>query len=113
MSNGTPTGATGPVNVRIEGDFANIPVLFADGAMSQAFGPGISKFYLYRSDFDPNLSLPNKNTPIVQIVMHAEGFARMIHFFQHRLRIMVDAGVISQQVVDQINRTEYPTTNVG
>jgi len=81
--------------------------------MSQAFGPGISKFYLYRNDFDPNLSAPAKNTPVVQIIMSAEGFAAMVHFLQHRLQMMIEAKAISQDALDRIKQTTYPPFHAG
>jgi hypothetical protein len=106
----TPQAGAPVAAVKIVPD---IPVIFADGAMSQAFGPGISKFYLYRTDFDPLLAEPNKNTPIVQIVMPAEGFAALVHFLQHRLRMMVEGKAISQEAVDRINQTKYPPPHAG
>jgi hypothetical protein len=109
MADETVSQAVAPARVKIVPD---IPVVFADGAMSQAFGPGISKFYLYRNDFDPNLS-GAENTPVAQIVMPAEGFAAMVHFLQHRLQVMIEAKVISQEAIDRITSTKYPTPHVG
>jgi hypothetical protein len=71
-----------PAAVRIVPD---IPVIFADGVMSQAFALGVSKFYLYRTDTAPNVLEGNTNVPVLQIVMTAQGFAAMLHFFEHRL----------------------------
>lgn len=85
-----------------------IPVIFSDGVRSQAHGPGISKFYLYRNDADPDAKLPQSFVTVAQIVMPAYGFARMVHFLQHRLDIMVRDGVISQAAIDEIRATKYP-----
>jgi len=45
--------------------------------------------------------------------MSAEGFAAMVHFFEHRLKIMIDANAISQESVDRINMTVYPDPRKG
>ena|ERR1700722_19805755 len=84
------------------------PVVFCDGVMSQSFAPGISKFYLFRTDASPDASEVNKNIPILQIVMSANGFATMLHFFNHRLKLMLRNGAISQEAVDEINKYVYP-----
>jgi hypothetical protein len=84
------------------------PVVFCDGVMSHSFAPGISKFYLYRTDASPDVSEGNKNIPVLQIVMSASGFAGMLHFFNHRLALMVRDGVISQEAVDEIKKHVYP-----
>jgi hypothetical protein len=83
------------------------PVVFCDGVMSQSFATGISKFYLFRTDASPDVSEGNKTVPILQIVMSANGFASMLHFFNHRLQLMVRDGAISQESVGQINKFVY------
>jgi hypothetical protein len=87
----------------------DIPVIFADGVISQSYIPGISKFYLYRTDIGPDVdaSQPPRNVPVVQVVMSARGFAGMLHFFHHRLKIMIRDGAISQDMVDSINSFVY------
>src|SRR5262245_9442289 len=101
---GSATVPAGIPNVKIVQD---IPVVFADGVMSQSYIAGIAKFYFYRTDSSPDLSGPNVNHPVVQVVMPAQGFAQMLHFFQHRLKTMIAEGAISQEVVDTINKTVY------
>ena len=90
----------------------DVPVLFADGVMSQAYAPGVSKFYLYRTDSAPDVtSHPAQNIPVLQVVMPARGFAALVHFFQHRLKLMIDEGAITKAEVDAINQTAYPNSS--
>jgi hypothetical protein len=93
-----------PQEVRIVQD---IPVVFADGVMSQSYIEGVSKFYLYRTDAAPIVTDGARNVPVVQVVMSAHGFAGMIHFFEHRLKMMIADGAISQASVDKIKETIY------
>jgi hypothetical protein len=90
--------------VRIVSD---VPVVFSDGVMSHSFIEGVSKFYLYRTDSAPNVVEGATNVPVVQVIMSAQGFAGMLHFFQHRLQLMIDGGAISQATVDRIKETVY------
>jgi hypothetical protein len=94
-----------PVSVRIVPD---IPTVFADGIVSQSYIAGVSKFYFFRTDSDPDVTKPAKNTVIAQIIMPAEGFAAMVHFLQHRLKMMIADKAISQEAVDRIDKTVYP-----
>ena len=97
--------ASAPIQaVRIVQD---IPVVFADGVMSQSYIHGVSKFYLGRTDSSADDTRGPQNVPVVQIVMSAQGFAGMLHFFQHRLKMMIRDGAISQDTVDQINSVVY------
>jgi hypothetical protein len=114
MSESTPSGQGGdpaaplqpggPVEVRIVPD---IPVVFSDGILSQSFAKGITKFYLFRTDIAPNVVGPLRTTVVGQVVMPADAFARTVHFFRHRLRLMIAAGAISQAEVDEIDKTVY------
>lgn len=99
-------------NVKVVPD---IPVFFADGVLSHAYAPGISKFYFYRTNSDPLLALPNRNVVVAQCIMQAEGFARTVHFFNYRLKLMVRDGAISQEAVDRIFAFSYdePTNPNG
>jgi len=99
--------ATPPQQVTAVRIVSDIPVVFTDGVMSHAFIEGVSKFYLYRTDTAPNVVEGTKNVPVVQVIMSAQGFAGMLHFFQHRLKLMIAAGAISQKTVNKINETVY------
>lgn len=94
------SGAPAPVipEVKISPD---IPVLFSDGALSQVYGPGIAKFYLGRFDADPHVLSTSKSIAVAQVIMPAEGFAAMMAFFEHRVKLMVKDGVLSQEFVDR------------
>lgn len=78
----------------------DIPTIFADGAISQSWGPGISKFYLGRLDADPAAKGDATSVTVAQIIMPAEGFVSMMAFFEHRVRMMVEQGIVSQETVD-------------
>jgi hypothetical protein len=109
MSNGEgpqPAAPAGIPTVKIAQD---VPVVFTDGVMSHAHGPGIAKFYLYRADPSPDALEPAKNIPIAQLIMTARGFAAMLHFLEHRLKIMIADGAISQAEVDRINQVVFET----
>jgi hypothetical protein len=100
----TDSGAIGTQAVRVVPD---IPVIFSDGVMSHSFVQGVAKFYLYRTDSSPNVVDGMQNVPVVQVIMSAQGFAGMLHFFQHRLRLMIQEGAISQEMVDKVNAVTY------
>jgi hypothetical protein len=78
----------------------DVPVIFADGVISQSWGPGISKFYLGRFDGDPEAKKEAISVPVVQMVMPAEGFVQMVAFFEHRLKAMIEKGIVSQDSID-------------
>ena len=84
--------ATAPT-VRVLPD---IPLLFADGVSVQSYAPGISKFYLIRADPDPS-GRDNKLTTVTQVVMPMEGFVQMWAFFEHRIKVMIKAGVVDKK----------------
>jgi hypothetical protein len=88
-----------PASVRI---VPEIPIFFADGIASHSFASGISKFYFYRTDSDALAPVDNVNVPVAQAVMSAEGFAKALHFLNHRLKLMIRAGAISQEAVDAV-----------
>ncbi|SRR6266496_1089086 len=77
-----------------------IPVIFSDGVKSQAFGSGISKFYLLRFDPDPEVQTPARETIIAQITMPSDAFVKMVAFFEHRLKIMVAEKAVTQESID-------------
>jgi hypothetical protein len=81
----------------------DLPLIFADGVLSQAWGANLSKFYLSRIDSDPQPGLGpgNKVVPLVQIVMPIDGFVQMVAFFEMRLRMMVNNKVITQDMIDK------------
>jgi hypothetical protein len=95
--------ASVPVNVTVPTVkiAPDIPVIFADGAISQNWSPGISKFYLGRIDPDPEALKEGTSNPVAQIIMPAEGFVQMITFFEHRLKAMVEQGIVSQATIDK------------
>ena len=79
----------------------DIPVIYADGAMSQNWGPGVTKFFLGRLDGDPEAKKDSSTSvTVAQIIMPADGFVQMVTFFEHRLKGMIEAGVVSQELVD-------------
>lgn len=85
------------------------PVVFADGVTSQSSGVGFSKFFFHRWDPDPEAKGPGKATQVLQMVMPTDGFLSMVMFFEHRIKIMVKEGSISQADVDK-KRAFYDNT---
>jgi hypothetical protein len=85
----------------------DIPVFFTDGVLSHSFAFGVSKFYFYRSDSDPYLAAPDQTVIVAQSVMSAAGFAKMVHFFNHRLKLMIEDGAISRELADNIAAFSY------
>ncbi|MGY4351248.1 phage tail protein X [Bradyrhizobium sp. GM7.3] len=85
----------------------DIPVFFADGVISHSYAPGISKFFFYRIDSDAFTTGPNQTVVVAQAVMAAEGFAKMVHFFNHRLQIMIRDGALSKEAAEAISSFDY------
>ena len=79
---------------------ADVPVVFVDGVLQHTTAPGIARFYLYRTDGNPQDPSQFINTPVIQIVMPATGFADMLAFFEHRAKIAVHRGDLDQKVLD-------------
>jgi hypothetical protein len=86
----------------------DVPVIFVDGVMQQSTGPGTARFFLYRIDADPLDPSKFRNTPVIQIVMPAVGFADMVAFFEHRILAMVKRGDLSEKVIEE-RRKHYST----
>jgi hypothetical protein len=103
------TATPGAQVVRIIPD---IPAVFSDGVLSHSFSHGVSKFYLFRTDTAPNVLEGTRNVPVVQVIMSAQGFAGMLHFFQHRLQLMIRDGAISQDMVNKINEVVYDDPHI-
>jgi hypothetical protein len=96
---GPPPQVAVPVNnIKV---LADIPVVFADAVASQAWTANLSKFYFSRTDSDPRAQAPNTEVYVAQIVMPNNGFVMAVAFLEHRMKMMVEAGVISQELVDK------------
>jgi hypothetical protein len=79
----------------------DIPVVFVDGVMQHVTAPGVSKFYLFRSDANPKDPTSFSNTAVLQVVIPPTGFVDMVAFFEHRLKAMIQRGDISQGIIDE------------
>jgi hypothetical protein len=97
----TPNTAAANAEPPIVKVVQDIPVVFVDGVTQHITAPGISKFYLYRSDANPKDPTSFSNLAVIQVIMPAIGFADMVAFFEHRLKVMVQRGDLSQAVVDE------------
>lgn len=80
---------------------SDIPTIFADGVVNQIMGPGISKFYFFRNDAILGTINTYQPVGVAQMVMPAYGFVDMVAFFEHRLKVMLNAGNITQAMVDE------------
>jgi hypothetical protein len=110
MTNDTGKAASPPAEaaVSVVRIVPEIPLLFADAVKSHAYGTGISKFYFVRTDADPDATRTPKEVVVAQIVMPTIGFAKMVHFLQHRLDVMLKEGGISQEALDEIRAVQHP-----
>lgn len=71
------------------------------GLRVKSYSAQISKIYLNRIDVDPNASGPPKVVQVVQLVMPNDSFIAMTAFFEHRLKVMVNAKAITQEAIDK------------
>jgi hypothetical protein len=96
-------GGPAPAEIPAAKVVQDLPVIFADGVLSQAWSANLSKFYLSRIDSDPQPGpgRENKLVPLVQIVMPIDGFIQMVAFFEMRLKMMVNSKVITQEMIDK------------
>jgi hypothetical protein len=75
------------------------PTVFADGAQSAAWGRGVVKCYLFRSDPNFRATGPAKDQAVAQLVVPYEGFAAMVIFFQQTLdRLVAEGGITAARV---------------
>ena len=104
----SPAQTSGPASVRIVTD---IPIVYADGIVNHVVGPGVCKFYLYRSDADPKDPKEYSQATVVQVVMPVGGFVEMAAFFEHRLRVMVKNKAVTQEYIEERRKfyANYPT----
>lgn len=78
-----------------------IPLVFVDGVTTHWHSPsGVVKYYLARSEPDPRAEQPSNDVPVLQIVMPIGGFVSMVAFFNHRLKSMLNAKVVTQEQID-------------
>lgn len=89
------------------------PVIFADGVMSHSYAYGVSKIYLVRSDVDPSVSGPGQDVIAAQFIMPTDGFVRMTAFFEHRIKVMVEAGALKQEAVDKARQFWIDNPDLG
>jgi hypothetical protein len=62
-------------------------------------GPGISKFHLYRNDAVLGQIDVYERLEVLQLIMPTLSFVDMVAFFEHRLRVMVKNGNVTQEVI--------------
>jgi hypothetical protein len=79
------------------------PVLFADGVTSTAWGPGIVKFYFFRSDpeFRATPNAGTNETPTTQVVMPVAGFVATAILFEQTVQRLIEQNAITQDDVDR------------
>jgi hypothetical protein len=93
--------------------WAQFPVVFCDGIMSEIHTPGVSKIFLYRSDPDPHAVGDVSFTPVMQIVMPMESMVKAAAFLAVRIQTMVNSGFITQERVNELGETfQQVRTNV-
>jgi hypothetical protein len=77
------------------------PVIFADGITNHIMGAGVSKFHFYRTDAVAGKLNVYEKVEVAQIIMPAESFVDMVAFFEHRWRVMLKHGNVTQAHVDE------------
>lgn len=80
------------------------PVTFVDGVASIGSGPGIVKFYFYRTDPNIHGSGGANTIPIRQIVMPMAGFVETAVFFAQYLEKLAADGTVSQAQIDEVRK---------
>ena len=80
------------------------PLIYADGILNLAFGPGIAKFYFFRTD--PNLIGGEgvKNTLVTQVVMPTDN---LIAAIVSMMKIIEDTAAMSpgiKSTLDDVRR---------
>jgi hypothetical protein len=78
----------------------DIPVVFVDGSANHAM-PGVSKFYMYRTDPLPDNANEYKQVTVVQIIMPSTSLVDMVAFLEHRLRVLLKNNQITQELIDE------------
>jgi hypothetical protein len=78
----------------------SIPLIFADGVISQAYSPGIVKFYLGRNDPEIRGGSTANIVNVAQVVMPIAGFVATFVFFEQRLQMMIEGGLLNQADID-------------
>jgi hypothetical protein len=94
-------GGSVPPSIQTVRLLPETPVIYADGVSDQSYGPGMSKFHLFRVDPAPSSGV-NELRSVVQIVMPLDSFVQMWAFFEHRLKLMIKDDVISREKIEQI-----------
>jgi hypothetical protein len=85
------------------------PVVFTDGVATHAHSRMISKLYLYRTDPDPKAEeMPGTAVHVLQLVMSHEALLESVAFLEHRIRVMLKDGTITQEQVD-LARAAWPS----
>jgi len=83
----------------------NFPTVFCDGVQSLANSATVVKLFLSR--FDPDMwgGGDSRMQPIAQVVMPMEAFIVTAAFFDQRIKLWLEQGLIRQDYVDQVRRT--------
>jgi hypothetical protein len=120
MSNveGAQAAATPVTSIQSVRIVQEVPLIFADGVMSQSYGSGVSKFYLSRFDPDPRARAAPQEVVVLQVAMPIQNFVMSVAFLEHRLKTMVAENAVTQEQVDRArqywidNPTGAPPTSV-
>ncbi len=82
--------------------------MYVDAILSQIMAPNISKMLFHRFESSPTEINTYVKRPVIELVMPANHFADLVAFLEHRLRLMVKNGYVSQGTVDE-RRKLYST----
>ena len=107
-----PADAETTQNPQADFPAPQFPTEFADGVMSLVYSPTVIKFFLSR--FEPSFAGDGRSQmqAFAQVVMPMDGFASMVMFFEAYLRVLVQAGHITEARLGELRAifTQTPST---
>jgi hypothetical protein len=97
-----PADAETTQSLRADFPGPQFPTVFADGVASLVNSPAVVKFFLSR--FEPSFGGDGRSQlqAFAQVVMPMDGFASMFVFFEAQLRVLVQAGYITEERLTEL-----------
>jgi hypothetical protein len=88
-----------------------LPTHYSDGVMNFSPSPTVVRFWLCR--FDPNAHAKPEYTsqPVAQIVMQTPSFVQTAIFFERALNMLLAAGTITEEQIEEARKVDASVTN--
>ena len=95
----------------VKGDYppADLPTIFADGALNLSHSPTMVKFYLFRTDPHLEGKPTYQNQVIAQIVMPIGAFVQMQTFFDLAIQKLIDLNYVTKEQVETTRNSHRQT----